>query len=84
MIVREWNNKNNTDLAGVAQAIANSLKIDTNKSDWTVTSWALLIRQEDYNFDEEVKNKLTYNGMYNEYAFPDFPGEYLCVLIVKE
>ena len=84
LIAREWNNKNNADLPAVAQAIANAYKSEVNKAEWTVTTWALLIRQEDYQYDPEVKSRLTHNGAYNEYAFPDFPGEYLCVLLMKE
>ena len=48
LIAREWNNRNNADLPAVAQAIANAYKSEVNKAEWTVTAWALLIRQEDY------------------------------------
>ena len=84
LIAKEWNNRNNPDLAAVAQAIANGYKSDVNHGASTVTAWSLLIKQEDYQFDPEVKHRLTHNGSYNEYGLPDFPGEYLCVLAMKE
>ena len=59
----------------VAQQIANNYKIYLDKDDPKWTTWALLIKKKDYQFEEQVEDKA---GLYTECGLP---GGNICIMV---
>ena len=75
VIVKSWNNATNKDLCKVVQQIASDYRAYIKEIDPNLTTWALLVKKQDYKFDDQFRE------LCGDYYFEYMIGkDYLCVM----